>query len=109
VWDLKQRLEGLNCGSGLEMRVGRVDEVVSDILESYAQLDGNAGSTPKISGVWLTDDDGTEEKDEVRAVEKVAAKYNIPFKAWADEKFYIDECVIFHILPPARTHLGSLT
>lgn len=91
VWDLKQRLEGLNCGSGLEMRVGRVDEVVGDILESYSKLDGNAGPTPKISGVWLTDDDGTEEKDELRAVEKVAAKHNVPFKAWADEKFYIDD------------------
>ena len=94
VWDLKQRLEGLNCGSGLEMRVGMVEDVVRDILESYAQNSGKGGSEPQITGIWMTDDDGTEEKDEVRAVGKIAAQYNIPLKVWVDEKFYVDECVI---------------
>jgi deoxyribodipyrimidine photo-lyase len=94
VWGLKQRLEGLSCGSGLEMRVGMVDEVVRDILDSYSQLEGDDGSKPKITGVWLTSDDGIEERDEVIAVEKVAAENDIPFKLWADEKFYIDEYVM---------------
>jgi deoxyribodipyrimidine photo-lyase len=94
VWDLKQQLEALNCGTGLEMRVGMVDEVVGDILDAYSQLDGNDTCKPKITGIWMTDDDGTEEKDDVKAVEKIAAKNDIPFKVWADEKFYIDEYVI---------------
>jgi deoxyribodipyrimidine photo-lyase len=94
VWDLKQQLESLNCGTGLEMRVGGVAEVIGDILDSYAQLAGNDNCKPKITGIWMTDDDGTEEKDDVKAVEKIAAKNDIPFKVWVDEKFYVDEYVV---------------
>ncbi|KAF1916737.1 DNA photolyase, FAD-binding/Cryptochrome [Ampelomyces quisqualis] len=91
VWDLKQRLEGLACGSGLEMRVGMVAEVVRDILDSYSKLEEGNGCKPKITGVWMTDDDGTEEKDEMREVQKAAAEKNVPFKVFADEKFFIDD------------------
>lgn len=94
VWDLKQRLEGLNCDSGLEIRVGTVNDVAKDILESYSQLSEEDGSKPRISGIWMTHDDGTEERDEEKDVGKTAAKYDIPFKVWEDEKFYIDECVV---------------
>lgn len=94
VWGLKQRLENLGCGSGLEMRVGHVEEVVRDFINSYSLKDGENGSKPKITGVWMTSDDGTEERDEVKAVRKVAAEHDIPFKLWADEKFFIDEYVI---------------
>jgi deoxyribodipyrimidine photo-lyase len=73
VWDLKQQLEGLNCGSGLEMRVGMVDDVVRNILEQYADLAKNDGSNPKITGIWMTHDDGTEETDEEATVGKTAA------------------------------------
>jgi deoxyribodipyrimidine photo-lyase len=93
VWDLKQRLEGLNCGSGLELRVGMVAEVVRDILDSYSKLEESNGCKPKITGVWMTDDDATEEKDEMREVQKVAEERNVPFKVFADEKFYVDEYV----------------
>jgi deoxyribodipyrimidine photo-lyase len=99
-------LEGLECGSGLEIRVGIVAEVVSQILDSYSQLDGEENSRPKITGVWMTDDDGTEEKDEAKAVEKVAAKNDIPFKLWADEKYFIDECVPQHTWSEALANLG---
>jgi deoxyribodipyrimidine photo-lyase len=93
VWDLKQQLENLNCGTGLEMRVGMIEDVVCDIVESFPQNDSQAGGKPKITGIWMTDDDGCEEKDDERAVAKIAAKHNIPFKIWVDEKFYVDECV----------------
>jgi deoxyribodipyrimidine photo-lyase len=106
VWDLKQQLEGLECDSGLEIRVGIVAEVVSQILDSYSQLDGEENSRPKITGVWMTDDDGTEEKDEAKAVEKVAARNDIPFKLWADEKYFIDECVPQHTWSEALANLG---
>jgi len=91
VWDLKQRLEGLGCGSGLEMRVGMVAEVVRDILDSYSKLEESNGCKPKITGVWMTDDDATEEKDEMREVQKVAEERSVPFKVFADEKFFIDD------------------
>jgi deoxyribodipyrimidine photo-lyase len=99
VWDLKQQLEALNCGTGLEMRVGMVDEVVRDIVDSYSQRDGDDACKPKITGIWMTDDDGTEEKDDEKAVEKIASSNGIPFKLWADEKFYIDEYVVSPFAP----------
>lgn len=94
AWDLKRQLEGLGCGSGLEMRVGTVNDVVKHILESYAGIAENDGNKPKITGIWMTHDDGTEERDEEKAVGKTAAEHDIPFRVWEDEKFYVDECVI---------------
>jgi deoxyribodipyrimidine photo-lyase len=93
VWNLKQQLEGLDCGSGLELRVGNIDDVVRDILDSYTQSSEKENNKPKITGIWMTHDDGTEENDEKIVVGKTAAEYEIPFKVWEDEKFYIDECV----------------
>jgi deoxyribodipyrimidine photo-lyase len=93
AWDLKQQLEGLDCGSGLEMRIGNIDDVVRDILESYTQSSEKENNKSKITGIWMTHDDGTEEYDEEILVGKTAAEYEIPFKVWEDEKFYIDECV----------------
>jgi deoxyribodipyrimidine photo-lyase len=87
VWDLKEKLKGLGCNSGLEMRVGRTAEVVSDIIDWYSQNE-HAG---KVSGVWITNDDTTEEKKEVASVKKLAEQHGVDFKAWDDEKFYIDE------------------
>ena len=45
----------------------------------------------KISGVWMTDDDNTEEKTEVASVRKLAEQHGVDFKAWSDEKYFIDE------------------
>jgi hypothetical protein len=74
--------------------VGMIDEVVRDFLDYYSHRHGEDGRNPKITGVWMTSDDGTEERDEVKAVEKIATDHDIPFKLWADEKFYIDEYVM---------------
>jgi deoxyribodipyrimidine photo-lyase len=87
VWDLKEKLAGLDCNSGLEMRVGKPTEVVSDIIDWYSQNEHEG----KISGVWMTDDDNTEEKREVASVRELAEQYGVDFKAWNDEKYYIDE------------------
>jgi deoxyribodipyrimidine photo-lyase len=103
VWDLKQQLEGLDCGTGLEMRVGMIEDVVRDIVEAFPQNGVQDESKPKISGIWMTSDDGCEEMDEEKAVGKIAAKHDIPFKVWVDEKFYVDECVTSCICPPRVT------
>jgi deoxyribodipyrimidine photo-lyase len=87
VWNLKEKLEALNCGSGLEQRVGRITDVVSDILEWYAK-DENDG---EIAGVWMTDDDGTEEKTEEKTMREVTGRHGVDFQVWNDEKYYIDE------------------
>ncbi|CAN9231718.1 unnamed protein product [Alternaria alternata] len=87
VWDLKEKLAGLDCNSGLEMRVGKPTEVVSDIIDWYSQNEHEG----KISGVWMTDDDNTEEKNEVASVRKLAEQHGVDFKAWSDEKYFIDD------------------
>jgi deoxyribodipyrimidine photo-lyase len=104
VWDLKQKLEGLQCGSGLEMRVGSIADVARDFLEFYAEKGCKGGKQPQITGIWLTDDDGTEEKDDERTLKNLAAKHDVAFKVWEDEKFYIDECVIPAFIWPLVWH-----
>lgn len=90
AWDLKKRLEGLRCGSGLELRVGRVADVVSNILEWYSQNNEKG----QITGLWMTDDDGTEEKDDEKHIRKLTEQHKVDFKVWADAKYYVDEYVI---------------
>lgn len=94
VWDLKQKLEGLGCGSGLEMRVGRVSDVVSHILDWYSTDGHPDDNIAEVTGIYMTDDYGTEEKGDVGAVRKIAEQHNVDFQVWDDEKYYIDECVI---------------
>lgn len=105
VWDLKQGLQRVN--SGLEIRVGMLGDVVRQILEWYKSVgeDGEGGvgvpgdgkpEEPKgeVTRVWMTSDDGTEEKREERDVRRVVESEGIEFRLWKDEKYFIDECVV---------------
>jgi deoxyribodipyrimidine photo-lyase len=98
VWDLKGKLERLGCGSGLQARVGLIEDVVRDILEFYAKRGGNDTSKAQVTGIWMTSDDGTEERHDEKLVEKLAVQHGVDFKVWEDTKFYVDECV-----PPTMT------
>jgi len=91
AWDLKERLEGLGCGSGLQLRVGTTADVVRNILDYYS-TDG--GSNGEITGVWMTKNESVEEKEEERSVEAVTKERGVDFKLWRDEKYYIDEYVL---------------
>lgn len=106
VWDLKKRLEGLGCGSGLEIRAGRIGDVVSSILDGYSKVGSKDGNNAEISEIWMTSDHGTEEKKDEDAVAKIAKKNGVGFKVWEDEKFYIDECVF--LLYPNHACRGHL-
>lgn len=97
VWDLKTRLEGLQCGSGLEIRAGRIGDVVKDILEYYSKDSGGKKDTDVV-GVWMTDDAGSEEKADEKVVKSITKQYGVDFKLRADEKYYIDEYVKPHVL-----------
>ena len=81
VWDLKSSLEGV--GSGLCIRVGMVGEVVTQLLQA---------KDLNIKGVWLTGEEGTEEKREERDI-KNACDGKADCKIWIDEKYLIDEYV----------------
>ncbi|KAF1929272.1 cryptochrome DASH [Didymella exigua CBS 183.55] len=87
VWDLKQSLEDMKCGSGLQIRVGMIGDVVKDILEYYSKSGGSKG---EISGVWMTANESVEEKEEEVVVKGHAKQHGVDFKLWDDEKYYID-------------------
>ncbi|KAF9698247.1 hypothetical protein EKO04_003678 [Ascochyta lentis] len=88
AWDLKQTLEGLGCDSGLQIRVGKISDVVRNILEYYSTSGSSRG---EISGVWMTADEAVEEKEEEQLVERIAKKNGVDFKLWSDEKYYVDD------------------
>ena len=44
-----------------------------------------------VSAVWMTEEDGVEEKREERDVRRVAEKAGVDFRVWIDEKYFIDE------------------
>lgn len=94
VWDLKKRLESLGCGSGLEIRVGTIGDVVSNILDWYSREDEKDGTKGEITEIWMAEEFATEEKNDENAVKKIAEKHNVNFKLWQDEKYYIDESVL---------------
>lgn len=84
VWDLKKDLE--NVGSGLEIRTGKVKDVVKSILDGYRDRED-----VEVHGVWMTSEEAWEEKYEEEEVEKLASAENIDFTLWPDEKYFVDE------------------
>ena len=83
VWDLKKSLGGV--GSGLEIRVGMLGQVVKEMLDAFRK-----GNT-EVVGVWMTNEEGVEEKREEQEVRRVAEGAKTKFKLWTDEKYYVDE------------------
>ncbi|KAF7889952.1 uncharacterized protein EAF02_002367 [Botrytis sinoallii] len=84
VWDLKGGLEKI--GSGLAIRVGMVDEVVKDLIEGFEKTGGS-----KVSAVWMTSEEGVEEKREERSTKNLCDEAGVDFKLWRDEKYLIDD------------------
>jgi deoxyribodipyrimidine photo-lyase len=87
VWDLKQVLEGV--GSGLEIRVGVVGDALSHLLEGFEAEQEDGKMT--IGGVWMTNEEGAEEKEQEEDVRSICQNRGVEFKLWKDEKYFIDE------------------
>lgn len=83
VWDLKKSLE--KVGNGLEIRVGMLGPVVADMLDAFEN------ESIEVAGVWMTEEEGTEEKQEQRDVKRAVQAAQAEFKLWVDEKYYVDE------------------
>ena len=84
VWDLKKDLESV--GSGLEIRVGSVKEVVRSMLEAY-----RAREDVEVHGVWMTGEEGWEELQEEKGVKRLLQTEDKDFQLWKDEKYFVDE------------------
>lgn len=83
VWDVKKGFESL--GSGLVLRVGMVGDVVQQVLRGFEANDG------EVVGLWMTEEEGVEEKREEKAVRKAVEAQGGKFRLWVDEKYFIDE------------------
>jgi deoxyribodipyrimidine photo-lyase len=83
VWDLKTSLEGV--GSGLMIRAGMIGLVVKNLLEGFKKADG------EVVEVWMTSEEGVEEKREEMDVRKVVEAEGKDFRLLRDEKYFIDE------------------
>lgn len=85
VWDLKKDVE--RVGNGLQVRVGTTYDVVRSVLQGYK----DKGDDVEVTGVWMTGEEGVEEKREERHVRKLCQEFDTKFKLWVDEKYYVDE------------------
>ena len=83
VWDLKHSLH--NTGSGLEIRVGLAGQIIQELLSAIKK------ESAQVVAVWMTEEEGVEEKSEERDVKQVAERAGVEFKLWTDEKYYIDD------------------
>ena len=84
VWDLKSDLE--KAGSGLIIRVGLLGRVIEDLLKQFQQAEDVS-----VSAIWMTEEEGVEEKRDEHDVRQRAEGFGLDFRLWLDEKYFIDE------------------
>jgi deoxyribodipyrimidine photo-lyase len=84
VWDLKTTLTAV--GSGLDVRVGLAGQVIRELVAALQQQNTD------VAAVWMTGEEGVEEKQEERDVKQAARDLGTEFQLWTDEKYYVDEC-----------------
>lgn len=84
VWDLKKDLK--SKGSDLVIRAGMVGDVVKDVLAKFKKE-----QNVDVTGLWMTEEEGVEEKREEATVKRVAEGAGVDFRLWTDEKYFIDE------------------
>ncbi|KAK6535941.1 hypothetical protein TWF281_000190 [Arthrobotrys megalospora] len=101
VWDFKSSLESV--GSGLAIRVGRIDDILEDILDYFKSGKGNPSSGVKceVAGVWITAEEGVAEKTDERNVFRVAGLKGVNVRVWKDEKFLVDDRDLPYMTPKA--------
>ncbi|KFY14615.1 hypothetical protein V492_02522 [Pseudogymnoascus sp. VKM F-4246] len=85
VWELKETLGSV--GSGLEVRVGMLSDVLKDLLVG---LKGN-GAEVNIGAVWMTAEEGVEEKLDEKDCKTICDAAGVNFKVWKDEKYFVDD------------------
>lgn len=86
VWDLKENLESV--GSGLLLRVGKPSDIVADLIAGFAE------KQEKVGAVWMTSEEGVEERRDQKVVSAVCSEHGAEFQLWEDEKYYVDESVL---------------
>jgi deoxyribodipyrimidine photo-lyase len=88
VWNVKESLK--KCDSDLLIRTGRISDVLRDALDHF-EPGPDSEKKAEVVGVWMTSDEGTEEKNDDQLVRAVAEERGKDFRLFDDEKYYIDE------------------
>lgn len=83
VFDLQGHLE--SAESGLLIRVGKPADVLADLIEGLVKKQQNVGA------VWMTKEEGVEERKDQKAIAQLCAKTGADFTLFDDEKYYVDE------------------
>ncbi|KAH8662287.1 DNA photolyase, FAD-binding/Cryptochrome [Xylariales sp. PMI_506] len=83
IWDLKESLESLE--SGLVLRIGPYKDVLGSILDGLKEKGHQVGA------VWMTSDEGTEEKEDESSISSACSGAGVEFRLWDDEKYFIDD------------------
>ena len=83
VWDLKEGLR--DRSSDLIIRVGMVADVTKALIKELKERG------TEVSAIWMTAEEGVEEKREEREIRGIAEDEGQKFKLWADEKYFVDE------------------
>lgn len=86
VWNLKESLEKVD--SGLLVRAGKPSDVIQSLIEGLNEKGQHVGA------VWMTSEEGVEERRDQKAVSAVCQKLGVDFELRDDEKYYIDELVL---------------
>lgn len=84
VWDLKKDLDDI--GSGLEIRIGTLQDAVRSVMDGFKDQ-----KDVEVHGIWMTSEEGWEEKQEEKQVERLMDQNDCEFKLWTDEKYLVDE------------------
>lgn len=84
VWDLKKNFDKL--GTKLIIRVGLIGQVLQDLLTQFKDHRDFS-----VTAVWMTGEEGVEEKREERDARRIAKAAGVDFRVWVDEKYFIDE------------------
>ena len=83
VDDLKRSLHDI--GSGLEIRVGYAGRIIQDLINAFKK------ESAEVVEVWMTDEEGVEEKREQRDVDEATVRAGSKFRLFKDEKYYVDD------------------
>lgn len=85
LWDLKGNIE--NLGSGLVIRVGTFDGVLSGIIQHYAANQHG----PQVTAVWMTEDYSPDQQREEEAVSAICGARDIKLDRLYDVKYFMHE------------------
>lgn len=85
AWDLKEHLR--KHDSDLVVRVGTIRDVVRSCLQGFAERK----SEVDVHGVWMTSEEGVEEKREESHVRRLCDEFDTGFQLYKDEKYFVDE------------------